>query len=184
MTREVMAAYPVDANRVYVAGLSAGGAMAAILGDTYPDIFSAVGVHSGLAAGSATDLPSALSAMQSGANPAPPRASANAVPTIAFHGDADNTVHPANSGQVIAASAAMAASVEVAQLTSSGGRTATRRIHHAADGTVLAEHWVVHAAPHAWSGGSATGSYTDPRGPDASAEMLRFFLAHPRRSGH
>ena len=184
MTREVMAAYPVDADRVYVAGLSAGGAMAAILGDTYPDIFAAVGVHSGLAAGSATDLPSALSAMQSGANPAPPRASANAVPTIAFHGDADNTVHPANSGQVIAASAAMAASVEVDQLTSSGGRTATRRIHHAADGTVLAEHWLVHGAPHAWSGGSATGSYTDPRGPDASAEMLRFFLAHPRRPGH
>ncbi|MBC7597591.1 MAG: PHB depolymerase family esterase [Polaromonas sp.] len=184
MTREVMATYPVDADRVYVAGLSAGGAMAAILGDTYPDIFAAVGVHSGLAAGSATDLPSAFSAMQSGANPAPPRASANAVPTIAFHGDADHTVHPANSGQVIAASAATAASVEVDQLTSSGGRTATRRIHHAADGTVLAEHWLVHGAPHAWSGGSATGSYTDPRGPDASAEMLRFFLAHPRRPGH
>jgi len=184
MTREVMATYPIDADRVYVAGLSAGGAMAAILGDTYPDIFAAVGVHSGLAAGSATDLPSAFTAMQSGANPARPLASAGAVPTIAFHGDADNTVHPANGGQVIAASAAMATSVEVDMLTSSGGRTATRRIHHAADGTVLAEHWVVHAAPHAWSGGSATGSYTDPRGPDASAEMLRFFLAHPRRPGH
>lgn len=183
MTREVMAAYPIDADLVYVAGLSAGGAMAAILGDTYPDIFAAVGVHSGLAAGSATDLPSALSAMQSGANPARPRASVNAVPTIAFHGDADNTVHPANSGQVIAATAAMAARVEVDQ-HNNGGRMATRSIYHAADGTVLAEHWLVHGAPHAWSGGSATGSYTDPRGPDASAEMLRFFLAHPRRTGH
>lgn len=183
MTREVMAAHPVDADRVYVAGLSAGGAMAAILGDTYPDIFAAVGVHSGLAAGSASDLPSALGAMKSGANPAHTRASTSAVPTIAFHGDADTTVHPANSGQVIAASAAMAARVEVDQHNSCG-RRATRRVHHAADGTVLAEHWLVHGAPHAWSGGSATGSYTDPSGPDASAEMLRFFLAHPRRPGH
>ena len=183
MTRDVMAAYPVDADRVYVAGLSAGGAMAAILGDTYSDIFAAVGVHSGLAAGSATDLPSALGAMQSGANPARPRASGRAVPTIAFHGDADATVHPANGGQVIAASAAMAARVEVDQ-HNNGGRMATRSVHHAANGTVLAEHWLVHGASHAWSGGSAAGSYTDPRGPDASAEMLRFFLAHPRRTGH
>jgi poly(hydroxyalkanoate) depolymerase family esterase len=183
MTREVMAAYPIDADRVYVAGLSAGGAMAAILGDTYPDIFAAVGVHSGLAAGSASDLPSALGAMKSGANPARPQASANAVPTIAFHGDADTTVHPANGDQVIAASAAMAARVEVDQ-HNNGGRMATRSVHHAADGTVLAEHWLVHGAPHAWSGGSAAGSYTDPHGPDASAEMLRFFLAHPRRPGH
>ena len=184
VTREVMATYPIDTDRVYVAGLSAGGAMAAILGDTYPDIYAAVGVHSGLAAGSASDLPSALGAMKSGANPVPARPSASAVPTIVFHGDADSTVHPANGGQVIAASAAMAARVEVDQPGSSGGRKATRRIHRAADGAVLAEHWVVHGAPHAWSGGSASGSYTDPSGPDASAEMLRFFLAHPRRPRH
>lgn len=184
MTREVMAQHPIDDQRVYVAGLSAGGAMAAILGDTYPDIFAAVGVHSGLAAGSASDLPSALGAMKSGANPARTRASASALPTIAFHGDADSTVHPANGGQVIAASAAMAARVEVDQPGSSGGRKTTRRTHHAPDGSVLAEHWLVHGAAHAWSGGSAAGSYTDPRGPDASAEMLRFFLAHPRRPAH
>ena len=184
MTREVMAGYPIDSDRIYVAGLSAGGAMAAIMGDTYPDIFAALGVHSGLAAGSATDLPSALGAMKSGGNPARPRASASAVPTIAFHGDADNTVHPANASQVVAANAAMADREEVDQLTSSRGRMATRRIHRAADGVVLAEHWLVHGAPHAWSGGSAAGSYTDPSGPDASAEMLRFFLAHPRRPKH
>ena len=182
MTREVMATHAIDPDRVYVAGLSAGGAMAAILGDAYPDLYAAVGVHSGLATGIATDLPSALGAMQSGASSV--RTSASGVATIVFHGDADTTVHPANGAQVIAASAGSSARVEVEQQKTPGGRSATRSVYRAPDGAVMAEHWLVHGAPHAWSGGSTQGSYTDARGPDASAEMLRFFLEHPRQRSH
>ncbi|GAC1608366.1 MAG: PHB depolymerase family esterase [Ramlibacter sp.] len=178
MTRQVMAQHAVAADRVYVAGLSAGGAMAAILADTYPELYAAVGVHSGLAAGAASDLPSALSAMQG--QGATGRPSARHVPTIVFHGDADATVHPSNGEQVVTASSAAAASADVAQHESAGRRRSTRRVHRDTGGKVLAEHWVVHGAAHAWSGGNASGSYTDALGPDASAEMLRFFMEHPR----
>ena len=182
MTREMMATYLIDPDRVYVAGLSAGGAMAAILGDVYPDLYAAVGVHSGLATGIATDLPSALGVMQSGASPV--RTGISGVATIVFHGDADTTVHPGNGAQVIAASVGVAAQVETEQQKSPGGRSTTRSVYRAPDGTVVAEYWLVHGAPHAWSGGSTEGSYTDARGPNASAEMLRFFLEHPRQRAH
>jgi poly(hydroxyalkanoate) depolymerase family esterase len=175
MTREVMARHSIDASRVYVAGLSAGGAMAAILGDAYPDLFAAVGVHSGLATGIAKDLPSALGAMQRG--PAVASAATSGVPTIVFHGDADATVHPGNGEHVIAASVHKEAAVEEHAGVSAGGRRYTRQVHRAPDGRVVAEHWVVHGAAHAWSGGSAQGTYTDPRGPDASTEMMRFFFS-------
>lgn len=178
MTRDVMSRYAIDPDRVYVAGLSAGGAMAAILGDAYPDIYAAIGVHSGLAAGVAADLPSALAAMKSGGGNVPREA--HGVPTIVFHGDADATVHPSNAELVIAASAGAASEVEHQHLQGSGRRY-TRRVHRATDGRVLAEHWLVHGASHAWSGGSAKGSYTDSHGPDATAEMLRFFFAHGGR---
>lgn len=181
MTRQVMAAHAIDPERVYVAGLSAGGAMAAILGDAYPDLFAAVGVHSGLAAGAASDLPSALAAMRGGG--AGRRGLPSGVPTIAFHGDADSTVHPDNGHQVVAASVGTTAAVETERVQGVG-RSSTRCVYRAADGRVLAEHWQVHGAAHAWSGGSAAGSYTDGRGPDASAEMLRFFSLHTRRAGH
>jgi poly(hydroxyalkanoate) depolymerase family esterase len=178
LAREVMAQHAIDPRRVYVAGLSAGGAMAAILGDTHPELFAAVGVHSGLAAGSAADLPSALMAMKRGAAGAPRPPSG--VPTIVFHGDADATVNARNGEQVAAASAGAATVTEMAQSGPAGVRPSTRRVLRAADGRVLAEHWIVHGSPHAWSGGSAAGSYTDPQGPDASAAMLRFFFEHPR----
>jgi poly(hydroxyalkanoate) depolymerase family esterase len=179
MTREVMAHYAIDPTRVYVAGLSAGGAMAAILGDAYPDLFAAVGVHSGLATGTAKDVASALGAMKG--NGAKPAGAASGVPTIVFHGDADGTVHPGNGDHVITASAG-ALEAQVEQGRSAGGRAYTRRVVRRADGTVLAEHWVVHGAQHAWSGGKAKGSYTDPRGPDATGEMVRFFMEHPHPS--
>jgi poly(hydroxyalkanoate) depolymerase family esterase len=178
MTRHVMGKQAIDPARVYVAGLSAGGAMAAILGDTHPELYAAVGVHSGLASGAARDLPSALAAMRSGAAAAAP---AGTRPTIVFHGDADTTVHPANGSHVIAAVAgATHAQPEVDKQRAGSGRSYTRRVHRRQDGAVLAEHWVVHGSGHAWSGGSRAGSYTDPAGPDASAQMLRFFLEHPR----
>ena len=176
MTRDVMARHDIDPSRVYVAGLSAGGAMAAILGETYPDLYAAVGVHSGLAAGAARDLPSALAAMRSGAAAASTR---RGPPTIVFHGDADATVHPANGEHVVTGKVGPSrAEPEVDRQHPAGGRGYTRRVHRSREGGVLAEHWVVHGSGHAWSGGSPEGSYTDPTGPNATGQMLRFFLQH------
>src|SRR4051812_520904 len=180
MTRDTIARNDIDPTRVYVGGLSAGGAMAAILGETYPDVYAAVGVHSGLAAGAAADLPSALAAMRTGAAAAATRPGP---PTIVFHGDADATVHPANGEHVINGRVGPAAAeAEVDRQRAAGGRSYTRRVHRSPEGAVLAEHWVVHGGGHAWAGGSREGSYTDPAGPDATAQMLRFFLQHARRT--
>lgn len=179
MTRHVIAEYGIDTRRVYVAGLSAGGAMAAILADTYPQLYAAAGVHSGLAAGAAKDLPSALSAMK-GIGVRPGAASSTPVPTIVFHGDRDSTVHPANAGAVVAASAGPDARVQSQRVAGANqGRDSTKRVYTNAQGKVVAEYWEVHGAGHAWAGGSPKGSYTDLSGPDATQEMLRFFFEHP-----
>ncbi|MDM0011063.1 PHB depolymerase family esterase [Variovorax sp. J22P168] len=184
LTRSVMAAQAVDPERVYVAGLSAGGAMADILAHAYPDLFAAAGVHSGLPTGAAADLMSALGAMKNG--PAASGTRRPTVPTIVFHGDADATVHVRNGEAVTAAAIAeqqgVGRTADTTQGRSAGGRAFTRRVHADAQGRPAVEHWLLHGAGHAWAGGSARGSYTDPSGPDASAEMLRFFLSH-RRSG-
>jgi poly(hydroxyalkanoate) depolymerase family esterase len=179
MTREVANRYRVDATRIHVAGLSAGGAMAAVMGATYPDLFAAVGVHSGLAAGSAHDVPSAFAAMRGAPSlsrgPAQPT---GALPVIVFHGDRDATVHRRNGEQVISRSVGMAASrnsVSVEHGQVPGGHAYTRTIHADPTGRITHEHWLVHGAGHAWSGGSPRGSYTDPKGPDATREMVRFF---------
>jgi poly(hydroxyalkanoate) depolymerase family esterase len=176
LTREVMQRHPVDPQRVYVAGLSAGGAMADVLGRCYPELYAAVGVHSGLAAGSAHDLPSALAAMNTGGSGP---AAQPGKPVIVFHGDADATVHPRNAAAVVAGRSTTAAAVESVAPLRASQRRATRALHRGADGRIVAEHWTVHGAQHAWSGGAAAGSYTDPEGPDASAQMLRFFMEHP-----
>ncbi len=176
LTRDIIKRYPIDPQRVYVAGLSAGGAMAAILGETYPDIFAAVGVHSGLAVGAAKDVNSAFSAMKSGA-PGVINSSFTAVPTIVFHGDKDSTVHPVNGEQVVQASAGEATST--VEHGHDNGRGYTRSVY-TTNGRVLAEHWTVQGAGHAWFGGSTKGSYTDAKGPSATKEMLRFFLAKKR----
>lgn len=179
ITRDVMARYRIDPARVYVAGLSAGGAMADVMLKTSPDLYAAACVHSGLAAGCAKDLPSALAAMKGGRTP---RAHARVVPQrplIVFHGDADKTVHPSNAVQLLASFDTGATTLDTPSSTR-GTRAATVERLVASNG-VEAEHWSIHGAGHAWSGGNQRGSYTDPAGPDASAEMLRFFLAHPRR---
>jgi poly(hydroxyalkanoate) depolymerase family esterase len=180
ITRQVMRDYPVEAGRVYVAGLSAGGAAAAIMGAAYPDLYAAIGVHSGLACGAASDVASAFAAMrQGGPAGASHRSGARgAVPTIVFHGDRDATVHPVNGDRVIAAATPAAGlSASVSRGTAAGGISYTRTVHADDSGRAVLEQWLLHGAGHAWSGGSAAGSYTEPRGPDASREMMRFFLS-------
>jgi poly(hydroxyalkanoate) depolymerase family esterase len=176
IARAVVADFSADPGRVYAAGLSAGGAAAAILAATYPDLFAAVGVHSGLACGAARDLPGAFAAMKGqGAAPEPNR---RAVPTIVFHGDGDRTVHPVNGDRVAAqAMPAPGLAETVTRGTSPGGMAYTRTVRADASGRPVLEQWVLHGAGHAWSGGDPDGSYTDPRGPDASRAMIDFFLS-------
>ena len=173
IARDVLRDYGADPKRVFVAGLSAGGAEAAILGQRYPDLFSGVGVHSGLACGAARDMPGAFAAMRQGAAGQPGRP----VPTIVFHADRDSTVHPRNAAQVAAQAAAPGLRATTTQGQVPGGHAFTRTVHADAAGRVLQEQWLVHGGGHAWAGGSGAGSYTDAKGPDASAEMVRFFLA-------
>ena len=187
ITLQVMHDYSVDPRRVYVGGLSAGAAAAAVMGATYPDLYAAIAVHSGLACGVADDLISAFAAMRQGdtrpsafdgtsAAPAvwPP------IPTIVFHGDRDTIVHPSNADHVITCSMrATNWQKKVRRGQVPGGRAYTCTIHTDANRQAIVEQWCIHGAGHAWSGGSPAGSYTDPRGPDAAKEMLRFFRDHP-----
>jgi poly(hydroxyalkanoate) depolymerase family esterase len=189
ITREIIRDYAVDPDRVYIAGLSAGGAAAVIMGATYPDLYAAIGVHSGLAYGAADDTASALAAMRQGGTPttfADQRhqgadGKAPLVPTIVFHGDLDTMVNPANAEQVIAGTPGAARLRKTSsQGESAGGIPYTRSLYADENGRAPLEQWILHGAGHAWSGGSSDGSYTEPRGPDASREMLRFFMEHAR----
>ncbi|MFZ2237283.1 MAG: PHB depolymerase family esterase [Dokdonella sp.] len=185
LTRQLITTHHLDERRVYVAGLSAGGAMSAVLANTHPDLFAAIGVHSGLPIGLASDVPSAFAAMRSGGSRRVAIATnsiSRPVPAIVFHGDRDSTVHSGNGHGVIAQSladhgvdAAAAKGANVERGIAAGGRHYTRTVHRLADGSIAAEHWIIAGAGHAWSGGDASGSYTDSTGPDASAQMLRFF---------
>ena len=177
----IMSEYAVDPRKVFIAGLSSGAAMAVIVGRTYPDLFAAVGCHSGLAHGAARDSFGAMQAMLYGGGAGLDAHYGSqggaSVPTIVFHGDLDSTVHPKNAShvveQAIRAGAGFVTSREIGQAT---GRSFTREIHRGASGGVVAEQWTLHGAGHAWSGGSRRGSYTDATGPDASEEMMRFFM--------
>jgi poly(hydroxyalkanoate) depolymerase family esterase len=185
MTREVIDNWQADPQRVYVAGLSAGGAMAAVMGAAYPDLFAAVGIHSGLPVGRARDMITGLAAMKK----VPPKSAPaggrlrQRVPVIVFHGDRDDVVHPGNGEAVLEQFVHHAPGADAETLRRShergakeGGRGYTKTAMQDSTGRSVAEYWELHGAGHAWSGGSANGSYTDPAGPDASAEMLRFFL--------
>ncbi|MBB1076710.1 PHB depolymerase family esterase [Rhodoferax sp. 4810] len=192
LTQAVTQHYGLDARRVYVAGLSAGGAMAAVLAAAYPDIYAAVGVHSGLPAGAASNVAQALMVMKSGhsgislpgkgrqddVQKASEKHPPITIPTIVFHGDDDKTVHPRNGEKLIAAVRGHSeGSAKVEQGVSTKGRRYTRCIRHGDQGNALSEHWLVHGGGHAWSGGLAAGSYTDIQGPDATGEILRFFFS-------
>lgn len=184
LTRQIMKDHNIDPRRVYVAGLSAGGAAAAVLGETYPDLYAAVGVHSGLACGSAHDLTSAFNAMRgdAGASSAASRgAGARVTPTIVFHGDRDSTVHPRNGAHVISRAGADAKlQTKAERKSTASGNRYSHTVKHDARGSSILELWELHGAGHAWSGGSPMGSFTDQSGPDATEEMLRFFLEHRR----
>jgi len=187
ITREIVSSYDVDPDRVFIAGLSAGGAMAVVMAATYPDIYAAVGVHSGLPYRSATDLPSAFAAMRGDARPRgrvsrKSRGSADATPrrrTIVFHGDADKIVHPSNA-EGITAPHRLGDRVDRSEVRHSAGRRSTRSVTRDKGGVAIVEQWLVHGGGHAWSGGSPDGTYTDPNGPDASREILRFFFEEGR----
>jgi poly(hydroxyalkanoate) depolymerase family esterase len=189
ITCQVMRDYSVDSRRVYVAGLSAGAAAAVIMGITYPDLYAAIGAHSGLACGAASDVPTVFAVMRQGEVAAVHRSGSapgdgeyrRIVPTIVFHGDQDKTVHPRNGDQIIVQARAKTTTELQTRMQHGrvlGGHAYSRTLHADASGQAVLEQWVIHGAGHAWSGGSPAGSYTDPQGPDAAREMLRFFLEH------
>lgn len=160
IARDLLAEFDLPKDRAFVAGLSAGGAMAAIMADAYPDLFAAAGVHSGLPSGAASDVMSAFAAMR-GDGSVRPRS--RTTPMIVFHGLSDATVAPVNGDRLVTGSG-------VETQHQGNGRSWSRLVD--TDGSEL---WRVQQAGHAWFGGDPAGSYADPLGPDASAEMVRFF---------
>jgi poly(hydroxyalkanoate) depolymerase family esterase len=184
ITRAIVADYAIEPEMVYIAGLSAGGSMAAIMAATYPGLYAAVGVHSGVPHGAANNLPSALGAMSKGPAATQPGGRA---PLIVFHGSRDNVVSTANADSLVVArllaqhrhpSSLPVVSVTQEIAGDASIRPHSRAIHTDERGVVIAESWIVDGGGHAWFGGDPAGSYTDPLGPDASAEMVRFFLEH------
>jgi poly(hydroxyalkanoate) depolymerase family esterase len=177
LARSVAAEFEVPADAVFVAGLSAGGAMAAILAEAYPDVFKAAGIHSGLPAGAAADMPSAFAAMAGRGLVTGSTSDATAeTRLIVFHGTADTVVRPINGEAIVETARRRAQTVDHHDGRTGTGRTYRRHVFRSAEGRARAEHWILNGHGHAWSGGRSEGSYTDADGPDASAEMMRFFL--------
>jgi poly(hydroxyalkanoate) depolymerase family esterase len=181
MTREVIRSYNIDARRVYIAGMSAGGAMAAIMAATYSDLYAAVGIHSGMPYGAAQNFLAAIAAMKDGAAIGAPLPS-RSIPLIVFHGDQDMVVNSRNGERLLSQWLGDGVpnrrqETSTAQAREGNGRAFTRTRYHDGAGHAVAENWLVHDAGHAWSGGGSAGSFADPAGPDASREMVRFFSA-------
>lgn len=183
LASHIASLHRADPARIYIAGLSAGGAMAALAGKLYPEVFAAVGVHSGLAPGAARDVPSAFTAMRAG----PGRSAAVdaiGLPVIVFQGSGDKTVSPVNANVI--------AQEEVASWARNGLHLSPTRVdappHGGRESSVVrwtdpagkayVEIWTIQSAPHAWAGGDLAGSFTDPKGPSASEAMFRFFALH------
>ena len=184
ITTHIAEHYDIDPRRVFIAGLSAGGAMAAVMGETYPDLYAAIGIHSGLPYRSAVDVASAFAAMRgdplarSGRQwqSSGVRGNSRGMRTIVFHGDADKIVHPSNALRIVETQTGGRDGIERSERRHDARRPYTRTVTLGENGDAAVEQWVIHGAGHAWSGGSPDGSYTDPQGPDASRELVRFFL--------
>ena len=184
LTHHAILACRANPARVYIAGMSAGGTAAAIMGIAYPEIYASIGVHSAVANGKVSTLAGALSAMRTGRAGNIADKSARTPPTVIFHGDGDKIVHPDNADGFLGGFQTKRSKPTVGQTCkgrSDGGRDFTRTIYRSATGEVVLESWTIHGGGHAWSGGSRAGSYTDPAGPDASREIMRFFMAHPMK---
>jgi poly(hydroxyalkanoate) depolymerase family esterase len=181
MTREIIRSYKIDARRVYVAGMSAGGAMAAIMAATHSELYAAVGIHSGMPYGAAQNFLAAITAMKDGAAVGAPLPS-KSIPLIVFHGDQDVMVNSRNGEQILSQwlggpAPSLRQEASTVQAHEGNGRAFTRTLYRDGAGSVAAENWLVHDAGHAWSGGGSAGSFADSAGPDASREMVRFFSA-------
>jgi poly(hydroxyalkanoate) depolymerase family esterase len=177
LTRSLISEMKIDRDRVFIAGLSAGGAMADVMSVTYPDLYAAAGVHSGLAYGVASDQASAFLAMSGKSRELGPRAARNRTRTVIFHGASDAKVHPTNAERfLIEARAGMAGSYRETTESGTSNGLAYRRTAILDARGVQVEYWAIDGLGHAWCGGCPEGSHTDRRGPDASREMLRFFL--------
>jgi poly(hydroxyalkanoate) depolymerase family esterase len=178
LAQSVASQHHIAKDKVFIAGLSAGGAMAAILGETYPDVFAAIGVHSGLPVESAKDVPSAFAAMAGKPMQRVSTKKTSAARTIVLHGLSDGIVHPGNGHEIVrqALDQGPDQTIQIEERSNTNGRRYARNITSDAAGAALVEHWEIEGLGHAWSGGSRAGTYTDPTGPDASAEMIRFFL--------
>lgn len=181
LTRHALALGRGNPARVYIAGISAGGAASAIIATAYPDLYAAVGIHSGLARGNVRTLAGALRAMRGDRAPDTSARATRPPPMIVFHGDQDSVVHPSNAAGFLLQlqqSRPGPLARTVASGRSAGGRDYTRVVYRSRSDAVLLEDWTIHGSGHAWSGGSSAGLHTDPAGPSASREMLRFFLTH------
>ena len=202
-TEQVIDEHGVDPRRVYVVGISAGGAMSTVLAATYPDLYAAVGVHSGLEYGAADSALAAVAAQRSG-GPDPDRqgrlafesarpAEARVLPAIVFHGEEDGVVDVVNAHQTLSQWAqtndyaedgadddgVAGEPDEALPGQSPGGYDYVRYVYERPGGDALMEKWIIEDLGHAWSGGDTDGSFADPDGPNASEEMVRFFRQHP-----
>lgn len=188
ITREVMATHAIDPRRVYIAGVSAGAAMAVNTAASYPELYAAVGTHSGIPYRAASDVAHAWAVMRTGTSDPAILAYAlqdalggRAMPLIAIHGGADPVVSPVNSRQLAAQWAGvLRLQSTTPERSTTGGLAVERTVWPGADGKPVIELWIVDGLAHAWSGGSKDGTYTDPRGPDATKVILDFLLSHPR----
>ncbi len=188
LTLDLFGKYPIATDNVFVAGFSAGGAMAATMAVIYPELYTALGIHSGVPHGAARDFMSAMIAMQHGSMASyASHPSHGKIPTIVFHGDQDNTVHSTHAAQFL--TKAQWPWVDVAEGERytevspwrPGHYGTTRTVQLDSEQRIFSEQWMVHGGGHAWYGGDATNTYIDANGPDAAQEMMRFFIDRKAR---
>ena len=189
IAREVIAAQNADPARVYVVGVSAGAAQAVNAAAAYPELFTAVGAHSGIAYRAAGNVMEGLGRMKTGSptpdalvQPLKDALGGRAVPIVVIHGGADAVVAPQNGRQLFEQWAAAHGWTDAKNesITGDGGREIFHTWHQGADGKTLAELLWIEGLGHAWSGGSPDGTFTDPVGPDATRVILGFLLKHTR----